>query len=62
MFIGKIGLNEGELLFPGQTRDLVVTFLNVEGLAEKLKVGTEWRLQEGIRLVGTARIKRVIEA
>lgn len=62
MFIGQIELIEGESLHPGETRDLLVTFLNVRGLREILTVGREWRIQEGGQLVGHGIVKRVIEA
>lgn len=62
MFIGQVELEEGEFLYPGQTRNLVVTFLNVRGLRKNLTIGAEWRIQEGLRLVGFGVVKRVFEA
>lgn len=62
MFIGQVELEEGEFLYPGQTKNLVVTFLNVRGLREHLAIGTEWRIQEGLRLVGFGVVKRVLDA
>jgi len=60
MFVGQVELHENEFLHPGESRDLLVRFLNVRGLAEKLFVGSQWRLQEGLRLVGTGRVKRIV--
>ncbi len=60
MFIGQLELNDGEWLYPGETRDLLISFLESEDLAEKLLIGAQWRLQEGGQLIGSARVKRVI--
>jgi translation elongation factor EF-Tu-like GTPase len=60
MFVGQVELPENDAWQPGESRDLMVRFLNVHGLAEKLKVGAEWRLQEGRRLVAVGTIKRVV--
>jgi hypothetical protein len=46
-FIGQIELPEGEWLYPGETRDLLIAFLKSRDLTERLAVGTQWRLQEG---------------
>jgi translation elongation factor EF-Tu-like GTPase len=55
-FIGQLEVAEGDWVHPGETRDLVITFLNVVGLDELLKVGRVWRIQEGSRLVATAEV------
>lgn len=61
MFIGQIELKKDEFLHPGEARDLLVTFLNVPELREKLTVGRSWRLQEGQELVGYGKVKRVVD-
>jgi hypothetical protein len=60
MFVGQVELPENDAWHPGESRDVMVRFLNVHGLSEKLKVGAEWRLQEGWRLVAVGTIKRVV--
>ena len=59
-FIGQVELKDNEFMFPGETRDLVVTFMNVRGLKELLTIGNEWRIQEGSHLIGTAKVKFVV--
>jgi elongation factor Tu len=61
MFIGQVELEDGELLYPGQTKNLMVRFPNVRGLREHLAIGTEWRIQEGMHLVGFGVVKCVRE-
>jgi len=58
-YIGQIELPEGEEVFPGETRELVVKFLSGRGLRELLHVGREWRIQEGAKLVAIARVLEV---
>jgi elongation factor Tu len=55
-FIGQVEVPAGEWIYPGETRDLPITFLNVRGLLELLHVGRTWRIQEGGKLVATAQL------
>ena len=55
-FIGQIEVAEGEWVQPGETRDLLITFLNVVGISQHLTVGRVWRIQEGSQLVATAEV------
>jgi hypothetical protein len=43
-------------VYPGEKRDLEITFFNVRGLAELLYVGRTWRIQEGPRHVATGEV------
>ncbi|MBL9181567.1 MAG: hypothetical protein JNN17_05460 [Verrucomicrobiaceae bacterium] len=52
-FIGQIEVEEGDWVYPGEARELQVTFLNARGLRELLLPGRIWRIQEGPRLIGT---------
>jgi hypothetical protein len=61
MFIGQIEIPEGEALRSGETRDLTITFLSPELIAGELRPGREWRLQEGLTLVGTALVLEILE-
>jgi translation elongation factor EF-Tu-like GTPase len=55
-FIGQVEVPEGEWVYPGETRELTITFINVAGLREQLTPGRRWRLQEGWRLIATAEL------
>jgi translation elongation factor EF-Tu-like GTPase len=59
-FIGQVEIPEGELLNPGETRELVITFLNVGGLVAELIPGRQWRIQEGARLVAVAEVLAIL--
>lgn len=55
-YVGQVEVPEGTWVHPGETRDLVVSFLNGRGLPELLQVGRSWRIQEGPKLVATASV------
>ncbi len=57
-YIGQLEIPENHPVKPGETRDLVVTFLNGPGLSELLLEGRTWRIQEGSKLVATAQVLR----
>jgi hypothetical protein len=59
-YIGQVEIPEGTELRPGETRDLVVEFFNVRGIADHAKVGARWRIQEGPNLVANAEIIKLI--
>jgi hypothetical protein len=59
-YIGQIEIPEGTELRPGEVRDLVVEFFNVRGIADLAKVGAEWRIQEGPKLVANAEVLELI--
>ena len=55
-FVGQVEIPEGEELVSGEPRELFVHFLDAAGLNELIKPGREWRLQEGLDLVGRATV------
>ena len=55
-YVGQVEAPEGTWVSPGETRDLVVTFLNVRGLGALLTVGRKWRIQEGPTHVATGEV------
>ena len=61
MQIGKIDFDRDEVR-PGETVSAVVTFLENAQLASQISVGREWRIQEGLKLVATARITELLES
>ena len=58
--VGTVEVPDGKWIYPGETCDLVITFLNVRGLAEILRVGRTWRIQEGGHYVATAQMLSLI--
>ena len=59
-YIGQLVIPEGAQILPGETHDLYVTFLNGAHLAEQLRVGRSWRIQDGARHVATAEVLAVV--
>lgn len=55
-YIGQLEIPENTSVRPGETTDLVVTFLNGPGLSELLYEGRTWRIQEGSKLVAMAQV------
>lgn len=55
-FIGQVEVPENGWVYPGEARELAITFLNAVGLREQLTPGRRWRIQEGGRLVATAEL------
>jgi translation elongation factor EF-Tu-like GTPase len=55
-YIGTVDVLDETWVYPGETRELPVTFLNVRGIAELLKAGRKWRIQEGGRLIADAEV------
>jgi hypothetical protein len=55
-YIGQIEAPSDTWIYPGETHDLVVTFLFAKSLPQLLEIGRLWRIQEGPKLVATAEI------
>ena len=60
-YIGQVEVPQGAWVHPGETRDLVIAFLNVRGISDLLQVGRTWRIQEGSRHVATGEVLAVFE-
>lgn len=58
-YIGQVEVPEGDWVYPGETRELLVTFLNARGLLELLTPSRTWRIQEGPRLIGTGTVMAI---
>ena len=58
MYIGQVELQERNQLGPGEECEAIVRFINGVGLREQLVPGRIWRIQEGMKLVGTAEMLR----
>ena len=58
-FIGQLELKENEQFFPGETKEITIKFLKDRDLMENLTVGNSWRIQEGSRLIGIAKVLKV---
>lgn len=59
-YIGQVEFDPPGTIEPGQTRDVLVRFIDGPGLREQLRPGRSWRVQEGPTLVATARIIKVL--
>jgi hypothetical protein len=55
-FIGQVEVPDGQWVYPGDTRELWITFLNARGLRELLLPGRQWRIQEGPKLIAMATV------
>lgn len=55
-YIGKIEVEEGDWVYPGESRELLITFLNARGLSDLLQPGRTWRIQEGAKLIGSGTV------
>ncbi len=60
-FVGQVEFDPPGTIEPGQTREVLIRFLDGPGLREQLRPGRSWRVQEGPRLVATARLIEVIK-
>ena len=59
-YIGQVEFDDAGAIEPGQTRNVMVRFLDGPGLTEQLVPGRSWRIQEGSVLVATATVIEVI--
>lgn len=59
-YIGQFEVPGNRWIESGETAELVVEFLNVVGIAELLRPGRRWRIQEGGKLVGEAEVISVL--
>jgi len=55
-YVGQIEVPDGTWVYPGETRELEIAFLNVSGLSALLRVGRTWRIQEGPKHVATGEV------
>ena len=55
-YVGQVEIPAGTSIAPGETRDLLVTFISGEGLSDLLQVGRTWRIQEGQHLIANAHV------
>lgn len=61
-YIGQVEVMPGDEIAPGQSRRVSIRFISGAGLRELLTQGREWRVQEGSKLVATARVVEVHDA
>jgi len=60
MTVGSIELPQGIDLHPGQSIELPITFWWWPGLEGQIYPGREWRIQEGLHLVGIGKVIEVL--
>ena len=58
---GFIELPDGVELHPGETMELPIAFWWWPGLERQIYAGREWRIQEGLLLVGTGRVIEILD-
>lgn len=58
MYIGQIELQGRDQLGPGEECEAIIRFINGRGLREQLVPGRIWRIQDGMKFVGTAEMIR----
>lgn len=59
-FVGQVEFDSATTIEPGQTREVLVRFIDGPGLQEQLRPGRSWRVQEGLTLVATASVIEVV--
>jgi hypothetical protein len=60
MAIGYIDLPNGSELRPGESMELSINFLSFPALSGQVYPGREWRIQEGVKLVGIGTVLEVL--
>jgi translation elongation factor EF-Tu-like GTPase len=59
-YIGQIDFAVPVTIEPGQSAEVVVTFVTGPGLWEDLQPGRQWRIQEGPKLVAVGEVQEVL--
>jgi translation elongation factor EF-Tu-like GTPase len=59
-YIGQITFGN-EPIFPGESKEVDIEFINGPGLMDALQSGQPWRIQEGPKLVATATLIEILE-
>lgn len=59
-FVGQIEFTEQELIYPGETKTVMVKFLRFGGIEKYIIVGQKWLIYEVPRLIGEAEIIEVL--
>ena len=55
-YIGQINYEDGDLIYPGESRNVQIEFMNVDGLRELLSPEKVWRIQEGSTLIAHGKV------
>ena len=58
-YIGQINFEKDDVVKPGEERTVEIVFLNVKELKELLRIGTEWRIQEGPTLIAMGEVLKI---
>ena len=61
MTIGSVDLPTNGELQPGHSMEVIISFWWWPGLAGEIYPGREWSIQEGLRVVGTGTVIKVLE-
>jgi hypothetical protein len=58
-YIGNVDLGSSPIS-PGETRDVLVRFIDGPGLRDHLRPGRLWRIEEGFNLIATAEVVEIV--
>ena len=61
LVMGELTFSGVEPVQPGDAREAQLKFITITGLLEEIEVGSQWRVQEGARVVGHGRILEILE-
>lgn len=60
LWFGQIHLDANDEISPGESREVTIQFNAEPALLRELQPGRTWRIQEGSRLVATARVIEIL--
>ena len=61
MYMGQVSFTDDrELLFPGDSAEVIIGFCSYPELDAKLKPGITWKVKEGMRTVGIGKLIEII--
>ena len=61
MDLGQVSFTGPQALYAGETIECEISFISRPGLKDILVPGREWRIQEGLRVVGVGTVLEVLE-
>lgn len=59
-YIGQVDFELGQMIQPGESREVSICFIQGPGLIDKLQLGQTWRIQEGPKLVAIGEVLEIM--